>query len=423
MKQCENTITRFLSPIYFFGVGTSVSNVVADSLCFLGSFKYTDFLFVPLFACVCLQIDFPSTVYHLMKCHKYKVLWFAILLLWCLVSVLSNIPGSTDSAIIQILRLYYYFLLTFVVAYIAQNVIEPQSIMKYISLGTISVCLLTNYLILMEKGGTYIQIAETGQTILKLGSELGANPISTYCALVFPLCVVWASYSKGYIERIFWLHSAALLAWTTLIAESKMAWLSMTASLILVFFYTRTHYSKNILLVATCGILLVFCNIDYIQSIVTRELTGSYENTDQRFVMLQEALVYILSNPFSGIGLSNYVHVSPRGYEPHSAIALVSAELGIPGGVAFVFLLIACLFTNRKNASPGYLFAADMLLRPFFLSSLIISIATGLIFSQTILWVFIGLVLANTRVFHEKKNYKLMIGPTKSLRTSWIHYK
>jgi hypothetical protein len=62
------------------------------------------------------------------------------------------------------------------------------------------------------------------------------------------------------------------------------------------------------------------------------EINGSLSNSMQRYALYYEALDYLMNNPFYGIGFSNYVIISPRGYTPHSAYALIFSELGIMGG-------------------------------------------------------------------------------------------
>jgi len=223
-----------------------------------------------------------------------------------------------------------------------------------------------------------------GDNIRKLDSVLGANPVANYAAIFFPVGLFLFTQVRGIFSKIVVFMSVAMLVIAALLAESKASWLAMLASF-LIFFIFLDQRGKIMTIVISSLIGLAVFKPAYI--IIEREITGSVSNSQERYDFILQALAYFAENPFFGIGPSNYVIFSPLGHDPHNAYALILAEIGLFGFLCFGFLLLSILIGLYLHRDDRL----NQLLLMLVASVSILGLFTGLIASQLVLFIFIGL--------------------------------
>ena len=379
MKIRTGNIFRLVLAVCFMISATSVSNPVGDVFQISGSLKFSDFIFLVLALGLFFSTKYISHIRLVVKTSPVTMALVFLYVSFIVISMLANLGFLTERMFAHFLRIFYYILMIFTISYISLNYMKATHILFAMYIGVVIMCSSILYMMFfLDMGLMY------GDNTRKLDSVLGANPVANYAAIFFPVGLFLFTQVRSIFSKIIVFISLSMLVIAALLAQSKASWLAMIVSL-LIFFIFLDRRGKVIAVVISSLICLVI--FEPVYSIVEREIMGSANNSQERFDFILHSLDFFLDNPFSGIGSSNFITVSPLGHDPHNVYALILAEIGLFGFLSYGFLLLSILIGL-------YLHRDDMLNQLLLMLMTCVSILglfTGLIASQLVLFIFIGL--------------------------------
>lgn len=180
------------------------------------------------------------------------------------------------------------------------------------------------------------------------GAELGINPNALAGSLCFviPLALVLLFSGKARVARIALLGITSLVLLAIIfLSQAVSAWLALFISLGLVGLK-----KKKWLWIAAGGALIWgFFSFSRPARIVVRE------KVEIRYGLWSTGVTAVQRHPLLGIGMDRLRYDSGIGYEfahAHNQLILTAAELGIPGLVAYLAILIGagrmCLDVSKK---------------------------------------------------------------------------
>jgi len=358
---------------------TAVSNPVGDVFQISGSLKFSDLMFLVLALGLFFSTKYIS---HIRLVVKTSPVTMALVFLYgsfMVISMLANLGFLAERMFAHFLRIFYYILMIFTISYISLYYMKATHILFAMYIGVVIMCSSILYMMFfLDMGLMY------GDNTRKLDSVLGANPVANYAAIFFPVGLFLFTQVRGIFSKIVVFMSFAMLVIAALLAQSKASWLAMLASLLIFFIFLDRRGKIMAIVISSLIGLAVFKPIYFI---IEREITGTGNNSQERYDFILQALAYFAENPFFGIGSSNYVIVSPLGHDPHNAYALILAEIGLFGFLCYGFLLLSIfigLYLRRDDR-------LNQLLLMLVASVSILGLFTGLIASQLVLFIFIGL--------------------------------
>lgn len=360
---------------------TSVANPVADVFQIAGSIKVSDIGFLAVALGLFFSKKYISHVRLALKSSPITLVLLFSYALFITLSMVANIEYMGGRMLSHFLRIFYYVLMVFVTSYICCYYLSAFNVIKALYLGAVMISGSILYMMFFLDFGT-----QYGDGIRKLDSVLGGNPIGAYTGLLFPVGLIWLKQKVGSVTKIVIGISLFLVVTAALLAESKAAWVAMFISFFMLFLFLDRR-GKIRMIVASLLICVAAFKPIYI--IIEREITSSGSNSQERYDFALQALAYFSENPFFGIGSSNYVVISPLGHEPHSAYALILAELGLFGILSYIFLLLSTfigLYLRRDDE-------VNQLLMMLVANVVILSLFTGLVASQITLFIFIGVYI------------------------------
>lgn len=216
-----------------------------------------------------------------------------------------------------------------------------------------------------------------------LGS-LDPNDLAALAAMAVPLSIGLAQRSRTLGQRSLFIGSTLILIAGVIWTSSRGGTLALGVGLLAFIALLPRQRRGSILfvLIVSLPLLWVTAPQDYKQRIID---IGNYEedyNTTDfwgRKQIWKRARIYISRNPVTGVGVRGFetydgmymkeIGRTGKWSAPHNAYVQATAELGIPGGILYVLLLLgaaraALKFSMAKG--KGFLSAP----RPEFLSAL-----------------------------------------------------
>lgn len=226
-------------------------------------------------------------------------------------------------------------------------------------------------------------------------------------------------YHKIYVAAFF-IGATALYA-----SLNRATWLGFAISMTFIFladsirgaaFNKRTRgMLLFILLVATFG--AVQYGSDIIDRFSDAEESMMADRSSSRMSLAKDAIRIIGEHPVVGTGLNNYreyVNDDTQGTQiVHCTYLLVGAELGIPGMVIFILLLLSFLFIGMKGTKIKDLYLRNVSTA---LITAIISFAVAIlpspdyriIYVKIHIWMIFALILVVQKIhYHQDKVLKM----------------
>ena len=241
------------------------------------------------------------------------------------------------------------------------------------------------------------------------GSMYDPNDLALILAMLIPLLVFLLSTS-GSISKLLILGMALLYFYGIVLTQSRGGFLALVAVASLLLF--RTKLNPSLKLIISAGILLIFVTVagtvfwDRISTIW--EPKTEYDRTaGDRFVKWQTALVLIVTRPWgSGYGACDIAIGRASGMKDqwmtaHNSFLQVGVELGVPGLIIFLSLLMRTfkdlrqfqfLFKRQQNSETNLASMLEISLYGFVVGGFFLSQAYSML-----LYLIIGLSLALSR--------------------------
>jgi len=239
-------------------------------------------------------------------------------------------------------------------------------------------CLLTLAVVNTEQLGTLTRvfavaaaILVTGQILQSFGGMAGftrqqslsfdRNEVAMYCVMAIPFALGWAMSGK----RLIGFGLAAYLAVGVVATNSRGGFLAL--AVLGVVFLVRSpmlsRMKKLVLVAGAVGLAGVAGSEEYwdrIGSIARPADDYNFQDREGRVEIWKRGLGYAAANPITGVGFGNFPiaeggTLEDEGYgvkwsTAHSSYVLVAAELGIPGLLVFVALVLSIWREARRAA-------------------------------------------------------------------------
>lgn len=173
------------------------------------------------------------------------------------------------------------------------------------------------------------------------------NEMALHLVTLLPIAAALAVGSRGFLKKALYGAAAALMVAGTVVTYSRGGFLAMAA----VFFVLAWMLGrKNRFAVLSAALvltvlLLIVAPGGYgarILSIYDHRL-DAFGSADARQQLLMTSILVALRNPLFGVGMGNFVFVSPRSMEAHNAYTQVAAEMGAFGFAVYVLFVVSPL--------------------------------------------------------------------------------
>lgn len=190
-----------------------------------------------------------------------------------------------------------------------------------------------------------------------------SNPLGGFFALVFPLALGAAIVDRVFLRRLLWSSCAIILAVTLLPTYSKGAMLAwavafVTFVLLLARQLPKLRRPAGVVLV-TGGVVLVAIALALLASSALRTRAAGVLDIHSssnmfRIFAWRGTIALFLAHPWVGVGPGAFKYAFPQyalaGYveAAHQNYLQAFAEMGVLGGIVFLWLFGAVLFTGAR---------------------------------------------------------------------------
>lgn len=378
-------------------------------------------------------------------------LWFAPALLWMLCSVLWFSP-------VKWLGWYemIYATQVFIVFWVLSNNLRTRAhlwALLIMSLAPASVAIFNGFYQFFQKPSSIVDAMTSYRLVLNeefLGRATGAfadpNTFAAFLLILLPSLLIAAAVRRlPIILRIFCLYLAVMFFVAGALTQAYWSSIIIVVLLAIVPWFCFRRIKTRILysILGVSGSVLVLVGVALFHPLFGKGLrqASSVEGEGVRFVLWEEALSMVASNPITGVGAGAYavsfqqsprVSLSDSPRTPHNDYLLVLSQLGILGGLLFAIPSLIVFFKSlhiwkREPYAIKLRDGGGMIMPPhrFFLSlGLSGSIAFGLCMLMTFVFYVPALTLYGVTMFtilvKTSFNRKLKIPEHGLLRTAYF---
>ncbi len=215
-------------------------------------------------------------------------------------------------------------------------------------------------------------------------ASLDPNDLAALAAMAVPLAIGLAQRSRTFQQRLLFIGATLVLIAGVIWTSSRGGTLALAAGLLAFIALLPRQRRGSILfvLIISLPLLWVTAPADYKQRIIDlANVEEDYNTTDffGRKQIWKRARIYIARNPITGVGVRGFetydgmymkeIGRTGKWSAPHNAYVQATAELGIPGGILYVVLLLGAAraaWGMARAKGKGFLSTA----RPEYFSSL-----------------------------------------------------
>lgn len=170
------------------------------------------------------------------------------------------------------------------------------------------------------------------------------NVLAEYLIMTIPLSISLFWYSKKIHKKLIFLATSSILTLALVLTLSRGGWIGFAFSALIFLVLVEKRLLLSIIPISIAGIFFLP------QSIINRILSiGNLADSSNayRLTMWGISLDIIRDHPLAGVGFGHlpfketfetYIRTMPT-YHAHNTYLEIAAELGIPGLIAFLFLL------------------------------------------------------------------------------------
>ncbi len=330
---------------------------------------------------------------------KVLLLLCVLYLAWGSIGVAKSINPS-----LGILDITKFLLMTSLVFLLVRIIfIQPLLLKKLCNAITVVTALQSLIGILQYYGISFNDLP--GSNALPYGLMANRNLFGSALVLLLPFCIYSLYINKGF-WRMAAISSLVLLTYALLLSQTRSAWLSAVAIVIIPLFLSllfirpfnkKMFISYAIAFISIIAIAFFAFAVDKEEGTLSRDVrervgslvgktskdsinSGAAENVNERFIIWKKTLQIINDNPVWGVGLSNWKIEVPKygtlgtvwqtgSYVPdrvHNVYLQQLAETGWVGGLLFfsIWLLVGwCgLVSLKKNTDNATKFLLALML-------------------------------------------------------------
>jgi O-antigen ligase len=210
----------------------------------------------------------------------------------------------------------------------------------------------------LKRLGGLFSAYESGPTLKRSSGTVGPiNSEALYFEYLLPIALIFGLAAKRFWGRSFNLAILALGVAGLLVTFSRGGLLGLLAGVLAVLFLARSHRfisTRTFALFLVSGLLAITVALPMLYGY----LMSRPEAATARIHLLKVGLDMIRTHPILGVGLNNHLVVSPQ-FDPdsyllamptHNHYLLVASEIGIPGLLLFLGLLLVTFSILVRSA-------------------------------------------------------------------------
>ncbi|MEN8129068.1 MAG: O-antigen ligase family protein [Pseudomonadota bacterium] len=207
------------------------------------------------------------------------------------------------------------------------------------------------------------EVFQESEAIPRPGGTVSTNPAG-FASFISPILLIGFSlylaqrheFKVRLLPVLVFLGSAAMV-----LTFTRAVWVGLVIGLIIIIIMSirRKNYHRRRGLILISAMLIGA--LIFIPIMLNKRLSNQYQDEgalEERIRLMLVAVNVIEANPIVGIGPGAYSHVYKKYvsselaqgwlYEVHNEFILRAAETGIPGGIAFLLLILAALRQAMK---------------------------------------------------------------------------
>lgn len=227
---------------------------------------------------------------------------------------------------------------------------------------------------------TYSGIGLVETSRAAIGTGFLANPNDLALLLLFPLSFAAALliHRSGALTTAISVVGLPTITWAIILTQSRGGLLGVIAGLL----FVGGQVVRSKLLLSSLAIGAAFAL--YAAMEIADRISGGTADVEQTSAMMrvsawQAGINMAISSPLTGVGIGNFSTQYPY-YAPdftylylnaHSIWIQVLGEIGLPGFVAFLFMIVACFVASFKNLRYMIAAGAPSILPAFALALLV----------------------------------------------------
>jgi putative inorganic carbon (HCO3(-)) transporter len=223
-----------------------------------------------------------------------------------------------------------------------------------------------------EVGGTLTFFIPLVASLLSLGFFGSRKAGTTLTVMGDDVPITWRA--RGWLLPGLLAAGLVFMGGTLILTQSRSAFLGIGAALLVLMGFRRSWFGTTLALLAVVGACYYFGPQEILNSTLA---VGSDTSTSSRFEVWQRALYMIGDFAYTGVGLNGFSTTANVLYplftlppervlqitHAHNVFLQVAVDLGIPGLVAYLSLLLgfgAAWWTAYRHFAPGPLRAVSV---------------------------------------------------------------
>lgn len=256
-----------------------------------------------------------------------------LLILFLLISMV-NFPMAKEfsSGLMEFLRLFSAFILYLMVWTIFDTRSKISALIMVIVLSSLVPIGLGIFQILLNRGQFIFGY------IRAYGTFVHPNPYAFFLIIILALGLNLYSGRSGWIGRISLLVLMAGAICCLLFTFTRSAWFGLFLLFLVLIWYRERRF------IWPFAVLMVA--FFFLSPIRARfyDLSTSFNSITHRLYIWQAGLENLPSCPVVGRGLASFAIMDPHGQQAHNDYLRILFELGIPGLVVYLVLIIAVIW-------------------------------------------------------------------------------
>ena len=204
---------------------------------------------------------------------------------------------------------------------------------------------LYQYVAGVEIDAAWIDVENNPDIKARVFSVFGnPNVLAEYLIMMIPLSISLMWYSKKLYKKLLFLGTSLILILAIVLTMSRGGWLGFAFSALVFILLVDKRFLLSIIPITIGGVYLLP------QTYLNRILSiGNFQDSSNayRLKMWEITMDIIRDYPLAGVGFGHlpfkqtfetYIRTMPT-YHAHNTFLEIAAELGIPGLIAFLFLI------------------------------------------------------------------------------------
>lgn len=340
------------------------------------------------------------------------------LILYGLIILIGTLTSINPQGSFRDLTIHFVSLgLVFVLINSIDRLEEFNVIVTFIVFSATLVALfgLYQYVVGVPIDAAWVDVENNPDIKARVYSVFGnPNVLAEYLIMTIPLSISLMWYSKKIHKKIIFLGTSGILILALVLTLSRGGWIGFAVSALVFVILIEKRLLLSIIPISVAGIFLLP------QSILNRILSiGNLADSSNsyRLTMWGITLDIIKDHPIAGVGFGHipfkqtfetYIRTMPT-YHAHNTYLEIAAELGIPGLIAFLFLLFIIFKYGIQSLINGQNRYIKIMAAGLF-SGLAGVLAHGAVENVIYLtriivyfWILIGLILVLMKIKKQEK--------------------